>query len=834
MVKNCSPSALVCSFLFSCALLLVPCPSVSAQEKPLQGKVMNVIGDSYVRNHRRPFSETWHYKVAERLGLTYHNYGRNGGCIAFDRTAQGFGKSILQRYREMTDTADYVLVIAGHNDADKIKDNADSLLMFRDSLDALCRGLMEKYPRAQIAFVTPWAVPRPGFAQVIQTIVDVCGNYGIPVLNAATTSGIHVADDGFRKRFFQAPHDTAHLNAAGHDLLVSWGERFLLDLTADTRTFVRGLKDAYKDYFLVGVAVNQRNIRVPEQQALICREFNSMTAENDMKPQPTEPAEGKFNWQNADRIADFCRANGIRLRGHCLVWHNQIGDWMFKDKKGKQVSKKVLLRRLRNHIKAIVNRYKDVVYCWDVVNEAITDDPRAEIPFRKSKLYEIAGDDFIREAFRAAREADPNALLFYNDYNECDRVKSRRIAEVVRSMKADGVPIDGIGMQGHYNVYGPKPEEVDAALELYSTVVSHIHVTELDVRANREMGGQLQFSHQGEGMSPELEARQQRQYASLFRVFRNHADVIDCVTFWNLSDRDSWLGADNYPLLFDWNYAPKASYFTVLDGPVADRTAVALPAKRENLHVYLCFGQSNMEGAARPEAEDLKGVSNRFLLLPSMDDAERGRTQGEWARALPPLCRPNTGLTPVDYFGRRLTEVLPDSISVGVVHVAVGGIHIEGFMSDSIGSYIQRRAPEWMKDILKSYDNDPYQRLLSLARRAQQDGVIKGILMHQGESNTGDPTWAGKVKTVYERLLSDLQLRAEDVPLIVGEVVQADGQGVCIRANKQIDALPETIPTAHVVSSDGCTNGPDRLHFDAAGYRELGRRYAETMLPLLR
>ncbi len=805
-----------------------------AGEKPLQGKVINVIGDSYVRNHRRPFTEAWHYKVAERLGLTYNNYGRNGGCIAFDRSREGFGKSILQRFREMTDTADYVLVIAGHNDADKIKGSADSLAMFRDSLDALCQGLLTKYPRAKVAFVTPWAVPRPGFAEVIQTILEVCAAHGIPVLNAAATSGINVADEGFRKRYFQAPHDTAHLNAAGHDLLVSWGERFLLELNANSQGFIRGLKDAYQDYFLVGVAVNQRNIRVPEQQALICREFNSITAENDMKPQPIEPEEGQFNWQNSDRIADFCRAHGIRLRGHCLVWHNQIGKWMYLDKKGRPVSKKVLLRRIRRHIQAIVSRYKDVVYCWDVVNEAITDDPRAENPYRLSKLYEIAGDDFIREAFRAARKADPKALLFYNDYNECDPVKSRRIAEVVRSMKADGVPIDGIGMQGHYNIYGPKPEEVNAALELYRSVVSHIHVTELDVRANREMGGQLQFSHSGEGMSPELIARQQQQYANLFRVFRKHADVIDCVTFWNLSDRDSWLGADNYPLLFDKNYAPKASYFTVLDGPKTDQTAVTLPAKRENLHVYLCFGQSNMEGAARPEPQDLEGVSNRFLLLSAVDDAERGRVQGEWTRAVPPLCRPNTGLTPVDYFGRRLTEVLPDSISVGVVHVAIGGIHIEGFMSDSIGNYVQHRAPDWMKNILKAYDNNPYERLLSMARIAQQSGVIKGILMHQGESNTGDPTWAAKVKVVYERLLSDLQLRAEDVPLLVGEVVQADGQGVCIRANKQIDALPETIPTAHVVSSEGCTNGPDRLHFDAAGYRELGCRYAETMLPLLR
>jgi len=197
---------------------------------PLAGKVMNIIGDSYVRNHRRPFTEAWHYKVAKRLGMTYNNYGRNGGCIAFDRQREGFGKSILQRYREMTDTADYVLVVAGHNDADKIRNSVDSLAMFRDSLDALCRGLIQKYPRAKIAFVTPWNVPRAGFREVIRAIHDVCGEHSIPVLDAATTSGIHVRDEQFRRIYFQAPNDTAHLNDEGHNLLLRWGEQFLLSL----------------------------------------------------------------------------------------------------------------------------------------------------------------------------------------------------------------------------------------------------------------------------------------------------------------------------------------------------------------------------------------------------------------------------------------------------------------------------------------------------------------------------------------------------------------------------------------------------------------------------
>ncbi len=253
-----------------------------------------------------------------------------------------------------------------------------------------------------------------------------------------------------------------------------------------------------------------------------------------------------------------------------------------------------------------------------------------------------------------------------------------------------------------------------------------------------------------------------------------------------------------------------------------------------NFYIFLCFGQSNMEGAARPEAEDLASPGPRFLLMPSMDDPSRGRTAGEWCEASAPLCRPYTGLTPVDWFGRTLVSELPDSIRIGVIHVAVGGIKIEGFMPEEVKAYVRNEAPDWMRRALSDYGNNPYRRLLTLARLAQRDGVIRGVLMHQGESNTGDPAWALKVKSVYEHMLKDLSLEASDVPLLAGEVVQAGGKGVCVAMNGWIDLLPRTIPTAHVVSSDGCTNGPDRLHFDAAGYRLLGRRYAEVMLPLLK
>ena len=259
---------------------------------------------------------------------------------------------------------------------------------------------------------------------------------------------------------------------------------------------------------------------------------------------------------------------------------------------------------------------------------------------------------------------------------------------------------------------------------------------------------------------------------------------------------------------------------------------VALTANAQkpdpNFYIFLCFGQSNMEGAARPEAQDIASPGPRFLLMPAVDFPEKGRKMGEWCEASAPLCRPNTGLTPADWFGRTLVASLPENIKIGVIHVAIGGIDIKGFLPDSIQSYI-KRAPNWMKGMLEAYDNNPFQRLVTLAKKAQKDGVIKGILMHQGETNTGDPKWAGMVQQVYDNLCGDLQLKPEEVNLYAGNIVQANGEGVCIGCKKQIDELPKTLHTAQVISSDGCTNGPDKLHFDAAGYRELGCRYGEAV-----
>ena len=200
------------------------------QQSPLYGKTINIIGDSYVANHRRPKEETWHSMVASKYSMTYRNSGRNGCCIAFNRDKDGFGPSLLEKYRMMNDTADYVIVLAGHNDAEKIKDSEDSLGIFRSRLEALSDSLIEKFPDAKLAFITPWNVQRPGFRQVIATIEEVCAERSIPVFNAAKESGIYVGNENFRKRYFQSPNDTAHLNALGHRLVMNKMEAFLLRL----------------------------------------------------------------------------------------------------------------------------------------------------------------------------------------------------------------------------------------------------------------------------------------------------------------------------------------------------------------------------------------------------------------------------------------------------------------------------------------------------------------------------------------------------------------------------------------------------------------------------
>jgi len=251
-----------------------------------------------------------------------------------------------------------------------------------------------------------------------------------------------------------------------------------------------------------------------------------------------------------------------------------------------------------------------------------------------------------------------------------------------------------------------------------------------------------------------------------------------------------------------------------------------------NFYIYLCFGQSNMEGNARIEAQDTIGVNNRFQVMETLDCPDLKRTKGNWYTAVPPLCRCHTGLTPADYFGRTMVANLQKNIRIGVINVAIGGCKIELFDKDNYKSYVET-APNWMIGMIKEYDGNPYGRLLEMAKLAQKNGVIKGILLHQGESNTNDTLWTKKVKVVYDNLMKDLNLKAQDVPLLAGEMLNSDQEGACASMNKIIATLPQIVPNSYVIPSGGCAGTPDHLHFTAEGYRILGKRYAVQMLSIM-
>jgi hypothetical protein len=254
-------------------------------------------------------------------------------------------------------------------------------------------------------------------------------------------------------------------------------------------------------------------------------------------------------------------------------------------------------------------------------------------------------------------------------------------------------------------------------------------------------------------------------------------------------------------------------------------------SQNPNFHIYLCFGQSNMAGQGAVEAQD-KIVDARFKVFQAVDCSGLNRSKAKWYTAVPPLCTCNSGLSPADYFGRTMVANLPDSITVGVINVSVPGCDIRLFDKDIYMDYDSTYVDNWFTSLVAAYDWNPYQYLIDLAKLAQKDGVIKGILLHQGEANTGDSKWPSYVKKIYTEMLADLSLKADSVPLLSGEVVSAPGNCCGTWMNPIIDKLPTTIPTAHIISSEDCT-AQDAAHFDSQGYRKFGMRYAATMLSLL-
>ena len=252
-----------------------------------------------------------------------------------------------------------------------------------------------------------------------------------------------------------------------------------------------------------------------------------------------------------------------------------------------------------------------------------------------------------------------------------------------------------------------------------------------------------------------------------------------------------------------------------------------------NFYIYICFGQSNMEGNAAPEDQDKVGVDPRFQMMACVDFQNPARKKGNWYPAIPPLVRQGTGLGMADYFGRTMVENLPENCRVGVIDVAIGGTSIDGFFTEKVGDYLKGQA-DWFLNYYAAYDNDPYGRIIEMAKKAQEVGVIKGILLHQGETDNGQEEWPQKVKEVYKRMLRDLGLKASDVHIFVGETEYEDMGGGCSWHNHVVAKIPEVIPTGHVVSAEGIPgNGVDPWHFSAAGYRTFGKRYADKVLDVM-
>jgi endo-1,4-beta-xylanase len=313
----------------------------------------------------------------------------------------------------------------------------------------------------------------------------------------------------------------------------------------------QGLKDYYKEYFPIGVAVAPQSL-AGEEGELIKKQFNSLTAENAMKWGSIHPEENKYNWDDADKIVAFAQANNMMVRGHCLVWHNQTPDWVFKD-----ATKEVLLQRMKDHITAVVSRYKGKIYAWDVVNEAIDDDGS----YRKSAWYKIIGEEYIAKAFQYAHEADPDAILFYNDYGLESEAKTRMVIKMIQLLPPKTV--GAIGVQGHWSI-NSNLEQISKTTLMLAKVNLPIQITELDISVYNNKGDQQT------DYTTNIGQKQTALYVSLFKFFRDNKKFITGITFWNVSDKHSWLdnfptkGRKNYPLLFDQQLKPKKAYFEVV------------------------------------------------------------------------------------------------------------------------------------------------------------------------------------------------------------------------------------------------------------------------------
>lgn len=318
-----------------------------------------------------------------------------------------------------------------------------------------------------------------------------------------------------------------------------------------------GLKDKYQDYFKIGAAVSTRTIK--SHAELLKTHFNSLTCENETKFSSLQPHENSFNFRKSDKIVQFARDNQMAMRGHTLAWHNQTSKWLFD-----HADKETVLSGFKKHIEVVAQRYEKDFYCWDVANEAIED--KSDIFYRVSPWTKIVGEDFMDYAFRYTREILPDTMLFYNDYNEAVPGKRDKIYELVKGMLDRGIPIDGVGMQCHWNIYDPSMDDIRRAVEKYADLGLKIHVTEMDISL-------YAFEDNSKLKEPteKMLEMQAKLYGDSFALFREYKGIIENVTLWGVADDATWLSnfphrnRRNWPLLFDDNHEPKEAFYRVMD-----------------------------------------------------------------------------------------------------------------------------------------------------------------------------------------------------------------------------------------------------------------------------
>jgi endo-1,4-beta-xylanase len=329
---------------------------------------------------------------------------------------------------------------------------------------------------------------------------------------------------------------------------------------------IPSLRESLSPYFLVGAAIRLADISGPHSE-LLKKHFNSITAENAMKWASLEPSPGQLDFTVADALVGFAKANGMRVRGHNLVWHKQVPAWVFENKDGTDLpptaeSKVLLLHRLEKHVREVVTHFKGEVYAWDVVNEPI--DPTEPDGFRRSRWFELTGTEYIDTAFRVAHEVDPRAKLYLNEYDTTDPIKRAFLLKLVRDLRARGIPLDGVGHQMHSNIAVPSADAMAETIRMFSQLGIDNQIKELDMSLYTDP------KERDLGPLKPLLVRQGYRYGEFFRVFRELKGHISSVTFWGIADDHTWLSnhpirREDFPLLFDRELQAKYAYWGIVD-----------------------------------------------------------------------------------------------------------------------------------------------------------------------------------------------------------------------------------------------------------------------------